>query len=319
MAKIPEPTDSTVRRIYSNYEKHSEDGLRKHLGASIIGRECERELWYAFRWASRQSFPGRILRLFETGQLEEDRLENNIRSTGATVYTKDPTTGRQFRVEAHGGHFGGSLDGCAVGLVEAPKSWHVLEFKSYNKRRFKQLKENGVQKSDFVYYAQMQVYMGLTGMTRAAFFAWEKDTDEIYMERVEYDDEMFNDLLKKAERIIFTDSPPPRISQSPGFWKCKFCDHRDLCHADSHEERVPGLNCRTCLHATPERNGSWTCAKFKRILSTREQKAGCPEHLYLPGLFPDGYKPDDATDNKVVYRTDKGDRVTNTAGGGFEV
>ena len=30
----------------------------------------------------------------------------------------DPETGRQFRVEAHGGHFGGSLDGVALGLLE---------------------------------------------------------------------------------------------------------------------------------------------------------------------------------------------------------
>lgn len=28
-----------------------EDGLRKHLGASVIGESCQRKIWFAFRWA----------------------------------------------------------------------------------------------------------------------------------------------------------------------------------------------------------------------------------------------------------------------------
>ena len=56
----------------------------------------------------------------------------NLRRTGATVLEVDPETGRQWRVEAHGGHFGGSLDAVALGLLEAPKTWHVVEFKTHS-------------------------------------------------------------------------------------------------------------------------------------------------------------------------------------------
>ena len=116
MAPLPDTPSPTRDAIFASYEADRDDGFRPHLGASQIGKSCERALWYDFRWVTRSGFPGRILRLFETGQLEEARLVRNLRRIGATVLEVDPETGRQWRVEAHGGHFGGSLDGVALGL-----------------------------------------------------------------------------------------------------------------------------------------------------------------------------------------------------------
>jgi hypothetical protein len=120
MAALPETPAPTRDAILEAYEADREDGRRPHLGASQIGKSCERALWYDFRWVTPARFPGRMLRLFETGQLEEARLVKNLRRIGATVLEVDPETGRQWRVEAHGGHFGGSLDCVALGLIEAP-------------------------------------------------------------------------------------------------------------------------------------------------------------------------------------------------------
>ena len=117
MAELPAITSLTREAIFSGYEADASDGFRSHLGASLIGKECERALWYDFRWVTRSKHPGRLLRLFETGQLEEARMVLNLRRTGATVLEVDPETGRQFRVQAHGGHFGGSLDGLAINLL----------------------------------------------------------------------------------------------------------------------------------------------------------------------------------------------------------
>ena len=132
MAALPETPAPTRDAIFAAYEADADTGFRPHLGASQIGKSCERALWYDFRWTTPARFPGRILRLFETGQLEEARLVRNLRRTGATVLEVDPETGRQWRVEAHGGHFGGSLDAVALGLLEAPKTWHVVEFKTHS-------------------------------------------------------------------------------------------------------------------------------------------------------------------------------------------
>jgi hypothetical protein len=122
MAELPPVSSPTRDAIFAAYEADADDGFRVHLGASLIGKDCERALWYDFRWTTPARHPGQLLRLFETGQREEARLVQNLRRIGATVLEVDPDTGRQFRVQAHGGHFGGSLDGVALVLPEAPKT-----------------------------------------------------------------------------------------------------------------------------------------------------------------------------------------------------
>lgn len=60
----------------------AEPPFRNHLGGSMIGRKCEREIWYGFRWAKRPSFQGRMLRLFERGHLEEFRFVKYLKMAG---------------------------------------------------------------------------------------------------------------------------------------------------------------------------------------------------------------------------------------------
>jgi hypothetical protein len=189
MAELPIKLCPTREAIFSAYEADSGDGFRSHLGASLIGKHCERALFYDFRWVTRAKHEGRLLRLFETGQLEESRLVLNLRRVGATVLEVDPDTGRQFRVQAHGGHFGGSLDGVAINLLEAPKTWHVLEFKTHSNKSFNELVAKTVRESKPQHFAQMQIYMHLMGMARAMYMAVNKDNDDLYIERVEVDTE----------------------------------------------------------------------------------------------------------------------------------
>ena len=99
MAPLPPPPTPTLDAIYAAYVAEAGDGFRDHLGASIIGKDCERALWYDFRWASRRVFSGRMLRLFDTGKREEDRLVRDLRRTGATVLDADPETGRARRID----------------------------------------------------------------------------------------------------------------------------------------------------------------------------------------------------------------------------
>lgn len=48
----------------------------------------------------------------------------------------------------------------------------------------------------------MQIYMALTGMTRAMYLAVNKDNDELYSERINADPEAARRLLNKAAQII---------------------------------------------------------------------------------------------------------------------
>jgi hypothetical protein len=295
MAALPPSPTPTLSAIYAAYEAGRDDGFREHLGASLIGKSCERALWYDFRWTTPARFPGRILRLFESGQLEEARLVRNLRATGATVLDLDPQTGRQWQVTAHGGHFGGALDAVAIGLKEAPKTWHVVEFKTHSAKSFRDLVAKGVVVAKPQHAAQMQIYMHLTGITRALYVAVCKDTDELHIERVRADSEVAARLIEKARRIIEAKRPPMRISDDPAWWECRLCNHCPVCHEDA----AAAITCRSCLHATPV-EGGWHCARFGRPLDRAAQLRACPKHLFVPDLVPGEVV--DAGDDHVVYR-----------------
>lgn len=306
MAPLPEPRSLTRAAIFAAYEADRDDGFRPHLGASQIGKACERALWYDFRWTTPARFPGRILRLFETGQLEEARLVCNLRRTGATVLDVDPATGRQWRVEAHGGHFGGSLDAVALGLLEAPRTWHVVEFKTHSAKSFRDLTARGVAVSKPQHAAQMQVYMHLTGLTRALYVAVCKDTDDLHVERLRADREIGERLLAKARRIIDAPRPPDRISEDPAWWECRLCPHHAVCH----DGAAAAVTCRSCLHATPT-DGGWHCARWDTLLPLEAQRRGCGKHLFVPDLVPGEVV--DAGEDHVVYRLADGTTWVNDA------
>ena len=90
----------------------------------------------------------------------------------------------------------------AIGLPEAPATWHVCEFKTHSAKSFAKLKAEGVAASKPLHWSQMQAYMQLAGLDRAFYLAVCKDTDELYQERIRHDAEAGLRILTKAERII---------------------------------------------------------------------------------------------------------------------
>jgi hypothetical protein len=294
MAAVPQPMNTTAQAVYDAFAKDQYTEGRAHLGASLIGRSCERQLWYGFRWVKKILHDGRLLLIFQTGHEEEKRIVFNLRKAGIQVEDRAPNR-KQWRIRQHGGHSGGSMDGAGLGFPEAPKTWHVLEVKTSNTKKFAELKAKGVQTAKPEHYVQMQVYMGETGMDRAMYVCKNKDTDELHTERVEFDQVLFLRMKAKAERIITADVPPARISDDPSWYECKMCDYYDVCHGD----RVPQVNCRTCAHATPDINGepigedgddggTWVCGlnPDAGAIPLEFQRTGCGRpHRFIPILL----------------------------------
>lgn len=269
-----------LEQIDKAIEDAQDRSHRKHLGASLIGRQCARQLWYVFRWALKEEFSGRMLRLFERGQLEEDRFVGFLRATGATVYDRDPQSGDQWRILDVDGHFGGSCDGVAVDLPQLPKGMPcVLEMKTHNSKSFAKLKKDGVTKAKPEHFVQLQTYMLKLEVEVGLYLAVNKDDDEIYAEFVALDKAVGTRAIARARSIIYSDEAPARISESPGWFECRFCAFVEICHLKAK----PEINCRTCCHATPGPEGSWTCARGNPQAGERQQ--GCPEHLYNPHLL----------------------------------
>lgn len=316
MARLPSLNLSSVAElIFKRAEETAEDRRSNGIGISTLGDDCSRRVWYDFRWASPlEKFDGRMLKLFETGNREEARLVNELRSAGLLVHDKDPERKdepqKQFRVERFGGHVSGYLDGiCRRGIPEIPNEEAVLECKTHNKKNFEKLKDKGVRRSHAKHYAQCIMGMGLRGLSWALYFAKNKDDDDRHTELVAFDQKAFDDLESKAEAIVFSNAPPERAGATPWVPPCLYvsndgkeypCQHRAMCHASPSKPVAPEVNCRTCLHSEPKRDGTWMCKRHEKPLAKDEQEAGCENHLWIPELLPFG-RPIQVDKTFVLY------------------
>lgn len=250
-----------------------EEAHRSHLGASILGQECHRAIWYNFHWITKGAFEGRMLRLFNRGHLEEGRFIALLLMIGCEIYQQDQN-GKQFRISFGDGHGGGSGDGIAVNIPDLPPKTPALgEFKTHSEKSFIELSGplkdwrayiagtgkftgKGVKEAKFEHFVQMNLYMHKMGIPQAIYVAVNKNTDDLYAEIVHLDPLLAQMYIDKGEQTIWMKTPPAKLNASPGFWKCRFCDHRPVCHLDA----APDINCRTCRFSDPAPGGAWMCS-----------------------------------------------------------
>lgn len=263
---------------------------RTYLGMSQIGDSCSRKLWYSFRWADREVFDSATLKRFEDGHRTEDLIINRLKLVDGLDIVASLPDGGQIRVVDFNGHYSGHLDGTITGLFQAPKAPHILEIKCVGDKKFAEFKkainDAGEKKAlriwNPVYYAQAQAYMHYMGYNRHYIIVATAGGRDWVSARTEYDAPYSIQLRAKAQRIIDSQEPLDRISNSPTWFECKWCVFKGICH----EEESPERNCRTCLHSTPIENGQWHCDRYGKILTPEEQRAGCVIHKYLPSLVP---------------------------------
>lgn len=256
-----------------------EDDWRNHLGASLIGRKCARELWYSFHWSTLKRFDGRMLRLFNRGHLEEPRMVALLMMIGCQVWQVDGN-GKQFRIVGHMGHFGGSMDGVAQGIPDLPEGEPCLtEFKTHNDASFTKLISAGVLNAKWEHFVQMQVYMGKNNLKYSLYVATNKNNDAIHLELVQFDPVQYQKYLDRSAMVIDSPTPPPKLNESPGWFDCKWCDQKGVCHG----KEAPARNCRTCMWSCPIDNGEWVCniptqpdgGGLGKLLSPEDQRLGC--------------------------------------------
>lgn len=256
--------------------KAFDDGPRSHLGASIIGRECERHLWYTWRWIKHKIFSGRMQRLFQDGHWYEDRIIEILRGIGCTV-SQVGEDGNQHRIYAVQGHFGGSSDG----KVTLPARYgqfpvFLTEFKTINANGF--VKFHDVKNDKSEHWDQMCVYGVRLVIQYAIYFLVGKNDADLIIEVVELDWEHGERLISKGQRIIYMQEPPPRITNNPSDYRCKQCDHHGVCFMGV----VPDVNCRSCRHSSPIDNKAWTCRRWNATIPSKQAMLeACPGYERL--------------------------------------
>lgn len=245
-----------VERLLADLEVPDDEAgartAREYIGASSVGKPCE-----AFLGLSLRGFPddppsAKLLRIFNLGHHLEDRVLADLRARGYLVRSRDPQTGRQYRFEAWGGHVSCAPDGIIDMEDGSPPM--VLEIKSMNRNNFTRFVSKGVKVSHPVYYAQVQMVMGMAEMTRTLFLAICKDTSAYHAEVVDADPFEASHIEHRVLGVLER-GDRRRISDDPDDWRCRGCFKASACRGLVEVPR----RCATCRHSQPTQAGTWHC------------------------------------------------------------
>ena len=321
MVQLPAPRDPTLDAIDQSIINANPPSTRSYLGMSALGADCERQLWYRWRWALPEIFDAPTLRRFDDGHSGEDLMAKRLRPVVETLVTAQ-SDGKQIGYSDFAGHLSGHLDGAVLGVHTAPKTWHVWEHKQVQEKSFRRLQKlinehtekGALEQWNATYYTQAQLYMGYSTMKRHYLTVTTPGGRDILSCRTDYNAQDFKHFKEKALRILESEEAPPRISNKPDYYQCRWCNFKETCHGS----KVAQMNCRTCAHSTPVLKegtgapgepawpGAWKCEFHNKLIGSKRQQQGCSEHLFIPDLIPfaEAVKLD-KVNNHIVYCTDK--------------
>lgn len=285
--EAPGVAKALAKRILEDIDEYCvrtyDGGHRSHLGASLIGRECKRYLWYVFRWCLHEKTTGRQQRLFNRGHREEARFIEWLEGIGFKVWfeNRDEVPNEkgefpQYRISDVMGHFGGSLDGIAVlperyGIAEPV----LLEFKTNGTGAgFNKLADDGMPIAKPEHFAQTSTYGKKYNFRFVVYLNINKNDDSLHVEVVKLNHNLGEQMIMKAEQIITTQTPPARLSDNPTFHKCGYCAMKDICHKGA----IPEVNCRSCAFARPVDNAEWFCEVHNGNIPKDFIAKACPSY-----------------------------------------
>ncbi len=212
---------------------------RAYLGASSIGNDCNRKLWYSMRpEIPKKAMDALSLKRIDDGHRGEDIIVERLRRVPGLSLWNKAEDGGQIGGTLFNDKFGWHIDGVILGLLQAPKTYHVFEAKIVNETKFNKLKKlkidygekEALAQWDAEYFAQAQVYMYLLDLDRHYLVAGTPGVRDWTSCRTEINKPMAKSLLVKAERIINAKEMPDRLSDDKTFWKCKNCSYFEVCH-----------------------------------------------------------------------------------------
>ncbi len=258
--KLEKP-DGRVRRLF-NVGHMAEPRFISYLrGIGFEVKEFAQELWYSeqlneykiLEWnADKSGGTGSFLPVIEHYRFVD------AEKRGIVI--------KQWRIHGAWGHYGGSLDG----MCKAPARYEIEgdlillnEYKTNGTGSgYAKVAETTLAKAKPEHFAQMSQYGYKYGIKFGLYMIENKNDSDITFKIIELDWNLGAQLEKKAESIIFSKEAPPRISENPSFFNCKYCHHKPICF----DGEVPERNCRSCRNASPVEDAQWKCALHDAII-----------------------------------------------------
>jgi CRISPR/Cas system-associated exonuclease Cas4 (RecB family) len=238
MVAIPAFTCPTIDKVKQAAVYNQKRERRDYLGASLIGHPCARHIWYEYKGFPRDPFEAATLWNFEDGHRTEALVIERLKATdGLEVWDVD-AAGKQFGFTALDGKFKGHMDGVVRGLVQAPKTPHVLEVKACGQKKydeFAKLRQEWGDKATLErwnegYYAQAQIYMHYFKLDRHYLVCALAGGRDMQACRTEYNPEYAARLIDKAEAILQSLGEPARVSDKSDYFICRWCPFAEVCH-----------------------------------------------------------------------------------------
>jgi len=214
------PRDKLSKRIEKHQERN-EDDARDYIGASSIGSDCLRQIWYQYKGVKAEAVPAKFRRTWAIGKKLEHLVVEWLTNAGVKVDKTDKTYAAR-NVPIFKGHFDG--------LVFIGGKWSILEVKTAKDASFKIFVKKGLKVWNPQYYAQVQSYMGMSGINSTYILVLNKDNSDLSDELVVFDKEFYEKLEAKALMIATAVVAPPKIHGSPLWYQCKMCKFNKVCH-----------------------------------------------------------------------------------------
>lgn len=209
---------------------------RNYIGASSIGRSCNRAIWYEFRGAQRPEIPPTLQRIFDTGKQLEGMILGYIELAGLSITRASAKNNFLYLEDTELPIFQGHCD-AILHLTEMESV--IVEIKTANNSSFNQFVNHGLIKWSESYYSQIQAYMGMSNRQKAVILVINKDNAELHHEWVHFNQAHYDNLRRKAQMISEATTEPERINKSPLFYICSRCSFKSVCHGGVNHVAAP--------------------------------------------------------------------------------
>jgi hypothetical protein len=207
-----------IEKVQSRDDKRTRD----YIGASGIGAECLRQIWYEFKGYQAEEVPTKTRRTWAIGRHLEGLILDWLSEAGVEIVrTWDDLVSEDMPF------FKGHLDSV---WMKKGKAFAIIEIKTAKDASYNIFVKKGLRTWNPQYYAQIQSYMGMSGIHTAYIVVLNKDSSDIADELVTFDEVFYQKLREKALMVSQAEVAPRKINGSPLWFQCKMCKFNKICH-----------------------------------------------------------------------------------------
>ena len=247
----------------------------KVLRASRIGTLCDRALFYSVAGAE-EITTEKSQRIFEVGKVLEPVIVSWLRNDGWNVKRNlfdSSNESMSLSLEVNGGTIIAHPD-CVISRDD--NKLILADIKTMNDRSFRNLKREGTVKSHPQYADQLTIYAQALrecghSIEQLAIVALNKNNCEGYIDLFTFEQERYEALQKRAERI-FACNEAPEQGERFADWCCSYCGYSHLCKLARKdttvgEESVPATDNQEIIDAVELLSESRDMEKAAKELS----------------------------------------------------